>query len=337
MPTDTRSWKRVNRSRRCPICDKSTWCTISEDGTVVCCMRVEQGSFKMEDLGHGLAFFHRIGEAGHDRKIAEHLRPKPEEKPGPPMDLKLLADIAIKQLDEERLEDFAISLGLSTAALTRLSVGWLEAARLRELGTKCRSFGAWSFPMFDPAGPVNGIRLRTPDGFKYAIAGGSDGLFIPDGLATKGSTLVVCEGPTDTAAVLDMGLEAVGRSSCSGGHEMLRMLVHLQQPSTVIILHDRDEPSPDADEQEIASKQRARDATERGAQRLTEAIRSPRRDVWIIQPPPGIKDARQWLKTGANADDLFDRTSASPPIRAGRHDYIKRARRSQRTGETLPA
>src|SRR5262249_59337763 len=31
---------RVKRGRPCPICDKTDWCSVSEDGTKAICMRV---------------------------------------------------------------------------------------------------------------------------------------------------------------------------------------------------------------------------------------------------------------------------------------------------------
>ena len=46
--------------------------------------------------------------------------------------------------------------------------------------------------------------------------GGREGLFIPRDLDPAAGLWVV-EGPTDCAALLGLGIEAVGRPSCSGG------------------------------------------------------------------------------------------------------------------------
>ena len=35
------NWKRVNKDSHCPICGKPDWCTVTKDGMIACCMRVE--------------------------------------------------------------------------------------------------------------------------------------------------------------------------------------------------------------------------------------------------------------------------------------------------------
>jgi hypothetical protein len=74
--------------------------------------------------------------------------------------------------------------------------------------------------MMDVAGRVQGIRLRFSNGRKLAVRGGREGLFVPSGLAAT-NQLLICEGPTDTAALLDLGFAAVGRPSCAGGTRLL--------------------------------------------------------------------------------------------------------------------
>ncbi len=34
-------WKRVSKDEYCPICGKHDWCTVTTDGMIACCMRVE--------------------------------------------------------------------------------------------------------------------------------------------------------------------------------------------------------------------------------------------------------------------------------------------------------
>src|SRR5439155_12311592 len=92
----------------------------------------------------------------------------------------------------ELLTQDTSSLGLSATSLLRLGVGWSAPYR------------AWAFPMRDAGGAIRGIRLRTVAGKKFCVRGSKDGLFIPEESAAVGP-LLVCEGPTDTAALLDMG------------------------------------------------------------------------------------------------------------------------------------
>ena len=56
---------------------------------------------------------------------------------------------------------------------------------LRRIGTKCRSTGAWTFPMCDSSGGIIGIRLRTTTGFKFSVAGSRQSLFMPPAIATS--------------------------------------------------------------------------------------------------------------------------------------------------------
>src|SRR5690606_9675141 len=114
---------------------------------------------------------------------------------GPTADFAKLAEACERAIHAEpfRLTRLAESLGLSIESLQRLGVGW--AARHR----------AYTFPMRRGDGTICGIRLRSPDGRKYSVRGSKQGLFIPDGIDAT-DRLLVAEGPTDTAAVLDWGL-----------------------------------------------------------------------------------------------------------------------------------
>jgi hypothetical protein len=120
-------------------------------------------------------------------------------------------------VDPCHLQQLAWSLGLSVESLAALGIGWSQFHR------------AWSFPMTDANCYVLGIRLRRPDGSKFAAKGGNDGLFLPTGKCLD-STLLIAEGPTDTGALLDMGFaNVVGRPSCTGGVKLLVELLRQRQ------------------------------------------------------------------------------------------------------------
>ena len=141
---------------------------------------------------------------------------------------KLAADYR-QAVKPEALDRLAQSLGLSTDSLMRLGIGWSGKHR------------AWAFPMQDAGGNVLGFRLRLPGGKKLSVRGGKEGLFVPEGIDAHG-LLLIAEGPTDTAALLDLGFNAVGRPSCTGGVKLLVDLVRKHRPSEVVIVADADTP-----------------------------------------------------------------------------------------------
>lgn len=102
--------------------------------------------------------------------------------------------------------------------------------------------GAWPFPMVNAAGQVLGIRLRRPGGRKFAVTGSRDGLFLPSNSDPHTPHFRIAEGPTDAAALWDMGFRnPAGRPSGTGGTRLLIQLVRQRRPANVIILADNDE------------------------------------------------------------------------------------------------
>ena len=164
----------------------------------------------------------------------------------------------------QMLARLASSLGLSIGSLERLHVGWATRHR------------AWSFAMTDVDGNVLGIRLRRPDGRKLSVKGGKEGLFIPEAL--DGGRLTVCEGPTDTAAMLDLGFPAVGRPWCAGGMRLLVELVQRLAVPEVVIVADADPPG------------------QRGAGNLASVLLAYCPAVLVTTPPAGFKDIRVWRR-----------------------------------------
>jgi len=144
--------------------------------------------------------------------------------------------------------------------------------------------------MRDGGGAVTGIRLRDGGGHKWAVRGGGDGLFY-DPAMESAPELAVCEGPTDTAAALTLGLAAAGRPSCSSGVDALRALVRRLgcQKVTVIADHDDAKRRPDGS---------AWFPGVQGARSLASVLGRMTR---IVVPP--AKDLRAWLIEGATRQD----------------------------------
>jgi hypothetical protein len=166
------------------------------------------------------------------------------------------------------LPAFAQSLGVSQDTLQALGAAWAD------------SYTAWAFPMVDAWGNVIGIRLRS-DKRKWAVTGSRQGLFLPN--VPHGNILFVCEGPTDTAAILTLGAYAVGRPSCNGGALEVRALCRRLKITKTVILADHDDPG------------------QKGAQAFADQLLTR----WTIWTPPA-KDAREWLALGGTADLLSD-------------------------------
>jgi hypothetical protein len=144
---------------------------------------------------------------------------------------------------------------------------------------------AYTFPMSNDHGEVVGIRLRRPNGIKFSVRGGHEGLFLPAGMPTTGS-LLIAEGATDTAALLDLGFTSVGRPSCAGGVGVLVGFVRVRDYRELVIVADRDEPG------------------RVGADMLASTLRVHHRSVRVIMPPPGVKDTRDWVRSGATVDEF---------------------------------
>ena len=194
-------------------------------------------------------------------RIAERpAYPKPPRtvEPERPRNMDALAAFYRQCVRQPQLAEFAASIGVTGHSLERLGIGF--------------DGDAWTFPMSEPDGAVIGIRRRFADGRKLSVRGGREGLFIPTDGGDLATLVIVCEGPTDTAAILDAEFFAVGRPSCLGATAMVK---HLIGKRDVVIVADVD------------------DAGRRGALKLAEELVMPGRIVKVIEPLTG-KDARQW-------------------------------------------
>ena len=223
------SMLRVNRNRPCPVCGRSDWCLVCDDGNAAICARIEEGSIR------------RCGNAGW-----LHLRDNVPYMPNvhrkrlcrrriarrtPPLksfghDFAALAERYVNQIVESRLTDLSTTLGVSTGSLRRLRVGW--------------DGRAYSFPMSNACRETIGIRRRFPSGGKAAVKGSQTGLFIPLDLTTVGPLLIV-EGESDLAASLDLGFSAIGRPNCTAMVRMTAEFARLYRD--VVVVGDNDEPN----------------------------------------------------------------------------------------------
>ena len=131
-------------------------------------------------------------------------RTVPLKKPATEIaDLKSVSERCHQAMEPPWWLRLETSLGLPASALVSLRVGWSADDK------------ATTWPMMDHDGNVVGIRLRCmKTGRKWSVKGGTSGVFLPVGLPKETKRLFIAEGPTDTAAMLSIGFNCIGRPSC---------------------------------------------------------------------------------------------------------------------------
>ena len=275
-------WKRVNRMRPCEHCRRPDWCLYLPDGSACICPRTSEGANR--DLGEaGFLFVHRddLARTYIPKPFKAYPRPKPE--PRKDIDWNALTAVYEDNARGQKVKLLAKSLGVSMKSLRRLGLGQTEK-------------GGWTFPMYDECIRIIGIRIRANNGRKWAYPGSRNGLFVPKTEVHR-DPLLICEGPTDVAALLDLGYEVIGRPSCTGGGDFI--LVYCADRKVVIVA-DRDGPGQD------------------GALKLADRLWVPAAEVRIVTPLHR-KDAREWVQSGGTRTAM-DAVIANTKVHAIRKD-----------------
>jgi len=254
-------WDRVTRGNPCPVCGKPDWCVRVDDGTI--CARTESAI--------------RAGEAGWFHPAGDRQRGA-SERSWSVTEAPDVGDLADRYFIAHNAPParFALARRLLVAeeSLERLRVGWNSALE------------AWTFPMRDGRGRVVGIQHRfNATGEKRVVKGHRSGVFEPAGMDVRDAELVVCEGASDTAAALSVGLEAIGRFSCTGTVAETVARIRRHRPDRVLVVADNDVPG------------------RRGAELLASALEGIARTE-LRTPPAGLKDLRAWTHAGATAADI---------------------------------
>lgn len=255
---------RVSKANPCPICQKGDWCMIGD--SVAICMRVPSGRAKSFADG-SLGYLHPL--SGSEIRVTP---PKPrEEKPS--VDSGRLVREWREKYGLDSLEYLARSLGVAKASL--------ELMRC----VKAPQHAVWGFPMRDGKCHIIGIRMRHENGRKWCEPGGHNGLFIPD--CTPQKEVVICEGPTDTAAALHLGMYAIGRFNCCGGVTQIREFIQQNKIRRATIVADVD------NDREINGQ--VVNPGIQGAMALAELIGIPSRCVTLP-----TKDMREFVASGGD-------------------------------------
>ena len=274
------NWITVKKGNPCPICEKTSWCAVSVDGNVCVCMRMVGGVKKIT--------FDRTGDIGYLYRLAEDDRPimrtprRPVRAPTMKLSKQQVRDLCCeyrRRLKTEDMHELVYRLGVTRDALDSLEVGLVRA-------------GLYSFPMRDGRKVSIGIRFRSLYGKKKYLCeiGSFQGVFVPDEMLHVGPLYVV-EGPTDVAAIYDLGFDVIGRPSCSACDDIVAAYCVKRE---VVIVADDDEPGY------------------RGALKLAAAIVRPASWVKIVTPVCS-KDVRQWIRDGGDRE-LMDVLVQQAPL-----------------------
>lgn len=142
----------------------------------------------------------------------------------------------------------------------------------------------------NPEGEIIGVAYRHRDGSKSFRPGGKRGLIVPWPLdlyagSSKNAPVFVCEGASDTAAMLTLGLDAVGVPMTGQGGDMLAVLL---KDRHAVIVADNDNPG------------------RTGANQIAEQLTLSCKSVRIIEPAKGAKDARESVIEGAKVGDYVE-------------------------------
>lgn len=262
-------WIRVRKGSPCKICQRDSWCMEHEDGTVAICARISDGGKIIGDKGAG--WLHKL--------TADPNRPK-YKAPPKKMKVERIPDwFQLVRQCQQNLPDLSglsQELGLSSESLARLNVGYFR---------KC-----FTFPMRDGNNSFIGIRMRAKTG-KFSIPGSKNALFWPLGVfAESDNLLFICEGPSDTAAALDLGFDAIGRASCNTGLSYIKQMIG-PYDRQVVIMGDKDEAKTKPDGTVYYPGQE-------GAVKLANDMKEFVQHVRVIKPP-NANDFRAWLQVGA--------------------------------------
>jgi hypothetical protein len=189
-----------------------------------------------------------------------------------PKDWPALAAQYEEALTRSSLRKLARELGVSEDSLTALGAGWREEDE------------AWTFPERDGDSNIIGILRRFEDGAKQVIRGSKRGLYLPKGWDEHEGVIYLPEGPSDVAALLSMGMRAIGRPCCAGGVDHLVALLADSDADDILVVGENDAK----DDGTWPGRDGARKLASTLARDLDARVR------WTM-PPKGCKDVREWL------------------------------------------
>lgn len=259
-------WRYVSKKFPCAVCGKPDWCAVGEK--YICCMRVL--SNKTARNGGYLHLIDGVKPAS---------LPPTTKREAPTINATKFFEEWGDCGTESALPGLADLLGVTVESLGALGSTYIWD--LSQVNKHWRGT-AWAFPMCDAWRNYVGVRLRQEKdegADKWAVTGSHQGLFLPR-MEPK-ARVFICEGPTDTAAGLSMGLFTIGRPSCRGCEGTIIQYLKRQDVREAVLIGDND------------------GAGTEGALLLAAMLPIPS----VILTPPA-KDLRRFYRAGGTAGIL---------------------------------
>ncbi len=191
-------------------------------------------------------------------------------------------------ITNEQREWLANKLGVSVKALEYYDVGWFHKRQSYTIGER------------DSTGTIIGVGYRDKLSSKGFMSGSNRGLCY--GCNEQGKLpdhewpVIVVEGSSDACAVYDLGLVSVGKPSAEGGNLILRSLLAGRE---VVVVGENDESG----------------AGKKGMEKTALALKDIAESVRTVMPPDGIKDMREWVKSGLTPDQFWTAFATGKAVR----------------------
>ena len=269
--TETSNGWRV----RCPVHDgHSLDIAIADDGRVLLNCKGEgcRAGVIVRTVGLTLADLFPPREESAKAPSQPPAKPKseiPSKNGKPHKDWQAEARLKYTLCDDGKRAELASELGVSSESLEQLRVG--------------RSGEMWTFPEREGSGRIIGIATRAPNGEKKCVYRSSRGITAPANLRELPDPVLVVEGASDTAALLTLGLTAVGRPSAGQGAKHLATMLRGRE---TLVIGEND--------QKNLVKWPGRDGARKVARELSRLWGQS--VAWSL-PPDTFKDVRTWLET----------------------------------------
>lgn len=206
-------YHRVSRRMKCPVCGKPDWCLVSDDKAFVLCARISLGS-RREYQGFG--WLHTGSTFTPPKRLVKN--------PGSNANIENVFNVHINlSFDVRELMPLAAHLKIDIATLSNMGIG--------------TDGSVYYTPMYDADRKIIGLKCRNLSGQKWCVKGSRLGVCYSRDFRDY-QNVYICEGESDTAAMVGQGYNAIGRASATSCGTILASL--LKNAMDIIIVADYD-------------------------------------------------------------------------------------------------